>query len=129
MKTISFRDQDIAVEDARAMLRELHEALVKVDPVTSMQPSENEQLPLMIHPRWALYLQQPTALLPEGHLLTLRDVGLGWRAFLLPPSSAAELAAAITRQLGMLGDRTIQPPTGPGVTAAPAAANDAVVKH
>ena len=114
------------MDEARAMVQELQTALICADPITSSQPAENEPLPLLIDPRWALFLQPSTPLLPQGHLLALRDVGLGWRAFLLPSASAAELAAALTRQLGVLAASTPQPPRDQAVCAA----NDSpVLKH
>lgn len=108
-KTVTVQGKAITVSEARRLVVELSEALSKVDPVTTDIPA-NEPMWVVQDPRW---WGEPAAE-NSGTLLCFRDPGLGWRGFVLPWPSAAELAKLIVSQLTLAA--TGQNPADQGVT-------------
>ncbi len=76
------------------LLRELakNRALL-VQPVAS-EPDENTIDPV-IDPIW----ETPEVRYPEGRLLSIRDPGLGWLAYIFPDNEAASVAQWLTKDL------------------------------
>jgi hypothetical protein len=113
-KTIAFRGQTVYVDDARSMIQELAQELARVDPKTDTAPPQGQVIPVVGNPRWFSTIQ-PTAQdsLPAGAMILMLDPGLGWRGYVLPWPSAAELASGLTRQLGIVAAGGVTEPPAP----------------
>jgi hypothetical protein len=84
----------LSAAETDALIRELGQNRAQlVQPVAS-NPDEETTEPV-IDPAW----ETPEVRYQEGRLLSIRDPGLGWLAYIFPDQEAADIAAWLTKDL------------------------------